>query len=81
MLALDPLGPQGEFVAGRLSFVVGEEGIVVHRRREETFGQAQDDDQIEVEPDAHADGPDQDPLAHPAHPAEVGLELELDGRG
>ena len=77
MLALDPLGPQGQLVAGRRPLVVGQQRVVAGRGREHALGQAEDDDQVEVEADAHADRADEHALAHPPDPAEVGLELEL----
>ena len=81
VLALDALGAQGQFVAGRRPFVIGEERVVVGRRGEQALGQAEHDNQVEVEPDSHADRPDQHALAHPPDPAEVGLELELQACG
>ena len=63
------------------ALVVGEQGVVVGRRGEQPLGQAEHDNQVEVEADAHAHRPDQHALAHAPDPAEVGLELELQGAG
>ena len=54
VLAFHPLGAQGQFVAGRGPFVIGEQGVVARRRREQPFGQPEHDDQVEVEADPHA---------------------------
>ena len=79
VLALDPVGPQGQLAAGAGPLVVGEEGVVAHGGRERALGEAEHHHEVEVEPDAHLDRADEHAVAEPAHPAEVVLELELEG--
>ena len=61
--------------------MIRKERVVAGWGGEQPFGQAEDDDKVEVEANTHADGPDQDAFAHPPDPTEVGLELELQGAG
>ena len=69
----------GELAAGAGPLVVGQQRVVADRGRERPLGQAEDHDQVEVEPDAHLDRPDEHAVAEPPDPAEVLLELELEG--
>ena len=78
VLALDAFGPQGQLAAGAGALVVGEERVVAHGGRERALGEAEDHDEVEVEPDAHLHRADEHTVAEPAHPAEVLLELELE---
>ena len=61
------------------TLAVREERVVPRRGGEHAFGQAEHDDEVEVEPHPHADWSDEHALAHPTHPAQVRLELELEG--
>ena len=79
VLALHAVGPQGQLAAGAGALVVGEEGVVAHGGRERALGQPEDHDQVEVEPDPHLHRADQHAVAEAAHPAEVVLELQLEG--
>ena len=79
MLALHPVGPQGQLAGGAGPLVVGEEGVVAHGGRERALGEPEDDHQVEVEADAHLDGADEHAVAEATHPPEVLLELELEG--
>ena len=76
MFAFDALPAKRELVARRLPFEVGKERVVAHGRGEGAFGEAEDDDEIEVESDAHGDRPDEDAVAESADTPEVGFELE-----
>ena len=81
MLALDPLLAQRQLAAGRLPLAVGQQRVVSAGCRERALGQAQHDDEIEVETDAHADGADENPLSEAADSAEVVFQFELQGAG
>ena len=78
VLALDPVGPQGELAAGAGPLVVGQEGVVADGGGERALGQAEDHDEVEVEADAHLDRADEHAVAEATDAAEVLLELELE---
>ena len=80
VLALDPVGAAAaSSPPARGALVVGEERVVAHGGGERALGQAEHDDEVEVEADAHLDGADEHAVAEAADPAEVVLELELEG--
>ena len=79
VLALDACRPQGQLVVGAGALVVREEGVVAHAGRERALGEAEDHDEVEVERDAHLHRAHEHALAEAPHPAEVLLELELQG--
>ena len=76
VLAFDALLAESELVARGLPFEVGQERVVAHGRGESAFRQAEDDHEVEVEPDAHADRADEHAVAEAADASEVGFELE-----
>ncbi len=78
MVAPDPLAAERELVARPDPLAVGQEGVVADRGRQRALGHAEHDDQVEVEADGVGQRPDEDALAQPADPAEVGVELELE---
>ncbi len=81
VLALHGLGPQGQFAAGGPTLVIGQERVVPGRRGEQPLGQAEHDNQVQVQTNPHAHRTDQYAFAHASHPTEVGLEFELQGSG
>ena len=81
VLALDALAPQWQLPPSRRPFVVGEQRVVADRPGEGPLGQAQDDDQVEVQADAHRDRADEDAFPEAADPSEVGLQLQFEGPG
>ena len=76
MLAVDALVAERELVTRGLPFVIWEQRVVTDRCRERALGEAEDDHEVEVEPDAHRDRADEDAVAEAADASEVGLELE-----
>ena len=81
MLPVDALAAERQLTAGRLAFAVGQEGVVVDRRRERALRQSQQDHEVEIETDPHADRSDEHALAEPPDPAEIGLQLDGQGAG
>jgi hypothetical protein len=79
LLAAAAFAPQVELTTRARPLVVGEQGVVADRCRVAALHHAQHGDEVEVEPDAHADEADGDALAEAAGPAEIGLELGHQG--
>ena len=78
VLALHPIGPQGELAAGAGPLVVGQEGVVADDRGERALGESEDHHEIEVEADPHLDRADEHTIPEATDAAEVLLELELE---
>ncbi len=78
VLALHPIGPQGELAAGAGPLVVGQEGVVADDRGERALGESEDHHEIEVEADPHLDRADEHTIPEATNAAEVLLELELE---
>ena len=81
VLALHVWDRRGSSSPVDAALVIGQEGVVMGRRGEQPFGQAEHDDQVQVQPDPHAHRSDQHPFAHAPDPAEIGFELEFEGAG
>ncbi len=71
-------GAQEERAAGGPPIGIGEERVVAHSRGEESLGEAADEDPVEVEAESQGDVAHEQTVAEPAHPSEVGVELELE---
>jgi hypothetical protein len=81
MLAPLAIGGEWELVGDALAIAVGEEGIVALAGGQAALGEAEHDDDVELEPEGETDRPDEDAVAEAASAPEVGIELEGEGAG
>ncbi len=61
------------------SLGVGEQRVVVHATGEHPFGETAHEHSVQVEPEPERDVSHEDAVAEAPHPAEVGVQLQLEG--
>jgi hypothetical protein len=79
MVATHRLVAQRQFAPRMPPVAVGQEGIVAHDAGQRALGQAEHDDEVEIEADGERQRGDQHAVAESAHPSQVGVELQRQG--